>query len=91
MTRMRSAVGFAAILAASIAGAFHASPWVICGAAAVLVLVSLYHHEPYYSRYAAGGSIAAQSLLLAGSVLNAATASAVAFALGRAIAWLWGI
>lgn len=91
MARIRSAVGFAAILAASLAGAFHLSPWIICAAAAALVLVSLNIHQPHYGRYAGQGNLAAQSLLLVGSTLNATTAAAVAFAFGRAIGWIWGV
>ena len=91
MPRIRSAVGFGAILASSLAGAFHLSPWMICAVAATLVLVSLTQHQGHYGRYAGQGDLAAQSMLLLGSTLNAATASAVAFVLGRAIAWLWGI
>lgn len=91
MTRLRSVCGFAAILSACLAGAFGISAWAICASAAVLVLVSLGHHQPHYARYAGQGSISAQSLLLVGSTLNALTASAVAFVLGRTIGWLWGI
>ena len=91
MTRLRSVCGFAAILSACFAGAFGISPWAICAAAAVLMLISLAHHQSHYARYAGQGSIASQSMLLAGSTLNAVTASAVAFILGRAIGWLWGI
>ncbi len=91
MARIRSAVGFAAILAASLAGAFHLTAWTICVAAATLILVSLTQHQGHYSRYAGEGNVAAQSMLLLGSTLNAATAATVAFVLGRAIGWLWGI
>ena len=91
MMRIRSAVGFGAILAASLAGAFHLSAWVICAAAATLVLISLSQHQTHYGRYAGQGNVGAQSMLLLGSMLSAATAAAVAFALGHAIGWLWGI
>jgi hypothetical protein len=91
MGRMRSALGFGAILAASLAGAFHLSAWTIGAAAATLVLVSLTQHQTHYGRYAGQGNLAAQSMLLLGSTLNAATASTVAFVLGRAVGWLWGI
>jgi hypothetical protein len=89
--RIRGSIGFGAILAASLAGAFHLSAWVICATAATLVLVSLNMHQAHYARYAGHGSLASQSLLLLGSTLNAATAATVSFALGRAIGWLWGI
>jgi hypothetical protein len=91
MTRLRSGLGFAAIFAACLSGAFGLSPWSIAAAAAALVLISLSHHQPHYGRYAGQGNIAAQSMLLAGSTLNAATASALAFLLGRVVAWLWGL
>ena len=91
MARLRSACGFAAILAASLAGAFHLTAWTICATAATLVLVSLNQHHGHYSRYAGQGNLGAQSMLLLGSTLNAATAATVAFALGRAIGWLWGV
>lgn len=91
MTRLRSTFGFVVILAACLAGAFHASAWIVCSAAAALVLISLGQHQPHYGRYAGQGNIVAQSMLLAGSTLNAATASTVAYFLGRAIGWLWGI
>jgi hypothetical protein len=91
MPRIRSAVGFGAILASSLAGAFNLSPWSICVAAATLILVSLTQHQGHYGRYAGQGNIAAQSMLLLGSTLNAATAAAVAFALGRALGWVWGV
>ena len=91
MARIRSAVGFGAILAACLAGAFHLSAWVICAAAATLVLVSLNQHHAYYGRYAGQGNLGAQSMLLLGSTLNAATAAAVVFVLGRAISWFWGL
>jgi len=91
MTRFNSALGFGVILAACLGGAFQLSIWIVAAAAAALVLVALSQHQSHYGRYAGQGNVAAQSLLLAGSTLNALTASAVAFALGRAIAWLWGI
>jgi hypothetical protein len=91
MARMRSAIGFGAILAAILAGAFHLSAWTICAAAATLILVSLTQHQAHYRRYAGQGNLATQSMLLLGSTLNAATAATVAFALGRAIGWLWGV
>ena len=91
MGRMRSALGFSAILAASLAGAFHLSAWTICAAAATLVLVSLTQHQAHYGRYAGQGNLVAQSMLLLGSTLNGATAATVAFVLGRAIGWLWGV
>ena len=90
MARIHSACGFAIILAACLAGAFHLSAWVICAAAAALVLVSLKQHQAHYGRYASQGGASAQSMLLLGSTLNAATAATVAFALGRAIGWVWG-
>lgn len=91
MTRLRSAFGFVAILAASLGGAFQVSAWIIAAAAAALVVISLGLHQPHYGRYASQGNVAAQSMLLAGSTLNAVTASAIAFGFGRAIGWLWGI
>lgn len=91
MTRIRSALGFATISAACLGGALHISAWLIAATAAALVLISLGHHQAHYGRYAGQGNVAAQSMLLAGSTLNAATASTVAFFLGRAIGWLWGI
>ncbi len=91
MTRLLSVSGFATILAACLGGAFGVSPWIIAAAAAALVLVSLTQHQTHYGRYAGQGNVMAQSLLVAGSTLNALTASTVAFFLGRAIAWLWGI
>jgi hypothetical protein len=91
MMRIRSALGFSAILVASLAGAFHLSAWTICAAAATLVLISLTQHQGRYGRYAGQGNLAAQSMLLLGSTLNAATAATVAFVLGRAIGWLWGV
>lgn len=91
MTRVRSGLGFAVILAACLAGAFQLNALTIVAATAALVLISLTQHQPHYARYSGQGNIAAQSMLLAGSALNAATASVVAFALGRAIAWIWGV
>ncbi len=91
MTRTHSALGFGVILAAWLGGAFHLSAWLIGAAAAALVLISLRQHHAHYGRYSGQGNVAAQSMLLAGSTLNAVTASAVAFAVGRAIGWLWGI
>ena len=91
MARTRSAFGFGIILAACLTGAFHLSAWFVCAAAAALVLLSLTQHHAYYGRYAGQGNIGAQSMLLLGSTLNAATAATVAFALGRAIGWFWGV
>jgi hypothetical protein len=91
MARIHSACGFAVILAACLAGAFYLSGWFICAATAALVLVSLKQHQMHYSRYASQGGVSAQSMLLLGSALNAATAATVAFTLGRAIGWLWGV
>jgi len=91
MDRLRSAIGFSAILTACLAGAFGISTWAIGATTAVLVLVSLNQHQAHYGRYAGQANVAAQSILLAGSVLNAATASAAAFIAGRAIVWLWGL
>lgn len=91
MARARSALGFGAILAACLAGAFHLSVWTVCAAAAALVFVSLTQHQAHYGHYAGQGNIGAQSMLLLGSTLNAVTASAIAFVVGHAIGWLWGI
>jgi hypothetical protein len=91
MTQARSALGFGVILAACLGGAFDLSAWTIVVATAALLLISLTHHQPHYARYSGQGNVSAQSMLLLGSALNAATASTVAFAVGRAIAWLWGI
>jgi hypothetical protein len=89
MTRTRSALGFGVILGATFAGALHASGWFACATAAALVLLSLNNHNDHYGRFANSGNLSAQSALLFGSVLNAATASVVAYGLGRAIGWLW--
>jgi len=91
MARLPSFLAFVAILIACLAGAFSISWWLACAAAAVLLLVSLAEHKPTYRRYAATGQLGAQSMLLLGSTLNAATATAVGFALGRALAALWGV
>jgi hypothetical protein len=91
MARIRGTCGFAAILAASLAGAFHLSAWVICAAAATLVLISVTQHQGHYGRYAGEGNVGAQSMLLIGSTFNAAVAATAAFVLGYAIGWLWGI
>lgn len=91
MARTQSALGFATILGACLAGVYDVSWWFACAAAAALVLISLSQHHLYYSRYASQGNLGAQSMLLLGSTLNAATAAAVAFGLGRAIGWFWGV
>jgi hypothetical protein len=91
MTRLTSLLTFLAILVACIAGAFTLSWWLACAAAAMLVLVSLAHHEPAYKRYAPSGGFAAQSMLLLASTLNAATAAGAGFAFGRAAAVLLGV
>ncbi len=89
MTRVSSLLAFVAILVACLAGAFSVSWWLACAAAAMLVLVSLTAHKPTYGRYAAQGRVGAQSMLLAGSTLNAATAVAAGYAIGRALASVW--
>lgn len=91
MRQARSAVGFGIILAACLGGAFGLNAWSIAVAAAGLILASLAQHQSHYARYAGQGNLVSQSMLLLGSALNAVTASAVAFALGRAIGWWWGI
>jgi hypothetical protein len=91
MARIRSALGFAAILGSCLAGAFGLSVWAIGAAAATLLLLSLGMHQEHYARYAGAGNVRAQTLLMLGSTLNAATAAAIAFVLGRAIGWLWGL
>lgn len=91
MTRLSSSLAFVAILVACLAGAFTLSWWLACAAAAMLVLVSLTTHEPTYARYASHGQLGAQSMLLLGSTLNAATAAGAGFVLGRAAAALWGV
>ena len=89
MARVSSLLAFVAILVACLAGEFTSSWWLACVAAAILVPVSLTEHGPTYSRYAAQGLLGAQSMLLLGSTLNAATAAGAGFALGRALAWVW--
>ncbi len=91
MARTRSISGYTVILAACLAGAFHLTVWILCAAAAALVLISLTQHQASYTRYAGQGNLGAQSMLLLGSTLNAATGATVAFGLGCAIGWLWGI
>jgi hypothetical protein len=89
MARVSSFLAFVAILVACLAGAFTLSWWLAFAAAAILLPVSLTEHGPTYSRYASTGNLSAQSMLLLGSTLNAATAAGAGFALGRALAWLW--
>ncbi len=89
MTRVSSLLAFVAILVACLAGAFSVSWWLACAAAAILVLVSLTTHRSAYARYAAHGQMRAQSMLLAGSTLNAVTAAGAGYAIGRALASLW--
>jgi membrane protein implicated in regulation of membrane protease activity len=89
MARVSSFLAFAAILVACFAGALTLSWWLACAAAAILVLVSLTEHRPTYSRYASTGNLGAQSMLLLGSTLNAATAAGAGFAVGRALAAMW--
>jgi hypothetical protein len=91
MARVPNLLAFVAILVACLAGAFSVSWWLACAAAAMLLLVSLSEHKPAYGRYAGRGLLGAPSMLLLGSALNAATAAAVGFALGRALASLWGM
>jgi hypothetical protein len=88
MTRGSSLLAFVAILVACLAGAFTLSWWLACAAAAILVLVSLTAHKVAYARYAAHGRLGAQSVMLAGSTLNAATAAVAGYAVGRALAVL---
>jgi hypothetical protein len=89
MTRGSSLLAFVAILVACLAGAFTLSWWLACAAAAILVLVSFSAHKTAYARYAAHGQMRAQSMLLAGSTLNAVTAAGAGYAVGRALATLW--
>jgi hypothetical protein len=65
--------------------------WLACTAAAMLLLVSLGEPQPTYGRYAARGLLGTLSMPLVASALNAATAAAVGFALGRALASFWGL
>ncbi len=89
MARIPNLLAFVAILTACVAGAFSVSWWLACAAASILILVSLTQHRPAYPRYAARGQLGAQSMLLLGSTLNAATAAGAGFAIGRAIASVW--
>lgn len=91
MTRAHSAIGFAALFLCCLAGAFDANPWFVCAATATLVLLSLNQRQDFYGRYVKHDRFAAQSMLLLGSTLNAGTAAIIAYGLGGAIGWLWGI
>jgi uncharacterized protein (DUF697 family) len=60
----------------------------------MLMLVSLTVQRPAYNRsagrhYASRPRVRAPSMPLLGGMLNAATAAAIGFALGRALAWVW--
>ncbi len=94
MARVPSFLAFVAVLVACLAGAFSLSWWLACAAAAMLMLVSLNEPRPAYNRsvsrrYASQAHVGAPSMPLLGGTLNAATAAAIGFALGRAIAWVW--
>jgi len=89
MARIPGLLAFVAIFVACLADAFSVSWWLACAAAGLLVLVSLTEHRPTYSRYASTGRLGAQSMLLLGSTLNAATVAGAGYAVGRALAWVW--
>jgi hypothetical protein len=91
MERTPEILGFAAIFGVTIAGMLHAPWWAACAGASLLLIASLRLHQNVYARLAQGGSLTHQSLLALTSLLNAITASAVAFGLGWVVAWSWGL
>lgn len=91
MAFRHSAWSFVAVFASCLAGALAASTWAIVASAAALVIVAALQHQTHYARYAASANLAAQSMLLAASSINALAACTMAFCLGRGIVLLWGL
>jgi hypothetical protein len=81
---------FAAILATIAAGTLHVSSWAAVAGACVLALISLTSAYGSFTRHGYAGSSISMTATLVSTMLNAATAAGVSFALGRAIAWCWG-
>lgn len=82
-------IAFTALSLTALAAFLGAPFWAAVGGAAALFLVSLMWHEKSYANYEVGSNRFAQTLLLSGSVLNAAIASGAAFGLGQLFRFFW--
>lgn len=84
-------LGYTAIVATIVAGTFAINWWVAVVCAAVLALISLTASFGAHSRYAYAGGAVSTPAVYASTAINAASAAAVAYLLGRTIGWLYGL
>lgn len=82
-------LGFSAILFTTISAFLGASIWAAVAGAAALVFISLFWHEQVYAAHEMQTNRLAQTMLLSGSILNAAVTSGGAFGLGLLLKFFW--
>jgi hypothetical protein len=82
-------IAFTALSMTALAAFFGASAWAVAAGAAALLMVSLAWHEKSYTSFEVRSNRLAQTLLLSGSVLNAAMAAGAAFGLGQLFRLFW--
>lgn len=85
----QSILAYAAILGTCTAGILHFSWWAFVAGACVLALISISNHS--IAGRGLGATESAVGVLLFSSLLNATVTSAAALAIGRGIAWVWGV
>ena len=91
MERLQSATAYFIILGTCVAGIVRAPWWAALVGGCLMLLISLTWHREAYARYAETQDTTAQSVQLFAGVLNASAAAAAAYAMGRAIGWIWGV
>lgn len=84
-------LAYTAIVATIVAGTFAINWWAAVACAAVLALVSLTASFGAHSRYAYAGSAVSTPAVYTSTAINAASAAATAYLLGRTIGWLLGL
>jgi hypothetical protein len=82
-------LSFSAILFTTLGGFLGAPIWVAVAGASILLLVSLFLHEQIYTAYETRTNRVAQTLLLSGSLVNAAMTAGAAFGLGQLLRFIW--
>lgn len=81
-------VAYIAIVATIVAGTFAINWWVVVACASVLALVSLTASFGSHSRYVFADSAVSAPAAYASTAINATSAAAVAYVLGRAMGYL---
>ena len=83
-------LGYTTIVATIAAGVLGLAWWAAVACASVLGLISLTASFGAYARYVYAGSPISLPAVFTSTVVNAISAGAAAYLLGRVVGWVWG-